>query len=39
MIVDCYMGGRITRAMPLDKINDAFELMPDGESTRSVVHY
>jgi S-(hydroxymethyl)glutathione dehydrogenase/alcohol dehydrogenase len=44
-IVDWYMNGKIniddliTHTMPLDKINDAFNLMHDGESIRSVVVY
>ncbi|MBI3704784.1 MAG: S-(hydroxymethyl)glutathione dehydrogenase/class III alcohol dehydrogenase [Rhizobiales bacterium] len=44
-IVDWYMDGKIniddliTHTMPLDKINDAFELMHDGKSIRSVVVY
>jgi len=44
-IVDWYMDGKIniddliTHTMPLDKINDAFDLMHDGESIRSVVIY
>ena len=29
----------ITHSMPLDKINDAFELMHEGKSIRSVVIY
>jgi S-(hydroxymethyl)glutathione dehydrogenase / alcohol dehydrogenase len=42
-IVDWYMDGKIniddliTHTMPLEKINDAFELMRTGESIRSVV--
>jgi S-(hydroxymethyl)glutathione dehydrogenase/alcohol dehydrogenase len=42
-IVDWYMNGKIniddliTHTMPLEKINDAFELMHHGESIRSVV--
>lgn len=42
-IVDWYMEGKIeidpliTHTMPLDKINDAFDLMHRGESIRSVV--
>ncbi|MBE9553956.1 MAG: S-(hydroxymethyl)glutathione dehydrogenase/class III alcohol dehydrogenase [Proteobacteria bacterium] len=42
-IVDWYMEGKIniddliTHTMPLDKINDAFDLMHAGESIRSVV--
>ncbi len=42
-IVDWYMEGKIniddliTHTMPLDKINDAFDLMHKGESIRSVV--
>ena len=44
-IVDWYMEGRIniddliTHTMPLDKINDGFDLMHAGESIRSVVLY
>jgi S-(hydroxymethyl)glutathione dehydrogenase/alcohol dehydrogenase len=44
-IVDWYMEGRIeidpliTHTMPLEKINDAFELMHAGESIRSVILY
>jgi S-(hydroxymethyl)glutathione dehydrogenase/alcohol dehydrogenase len=44
-IVDWYMEGKIdidsliTHTMPLDKINDAFDLMHRGESIRSVVIY
>jgi S-(hydroxymethyl)glutathione dehydrogenase/alcohol dehydrogenase len=44
-IVDWYMDGRIdidsliTHTMPLEKINDAFDLMHRGESIRSVVVY
>ena len=29
----------ITHTMPLEKINDAFDLMHRGESIRSVVNY
>lgn len=42
-IVDWYMDGKIniddliTHTLPLDKINDAFDLMHAGESIRSVV--
>ncbi len=42
-IVDWYMDGKIrideliTHTMPLEKINDAFHLMHEGESIRSVV--
>ena len=42
-IVDWYMEGKIniddliTHTMPLDKINDAFDLMHEGKSIRSVV--
>ncbi len=42
-IVDWYMDGKIniddliTHTMPLDKVNDAFDLMHRGESIRSVV--
>ena len=44
-IVDWYMDGKIniddliTHKMPLDKINDAFDLMHQGKSIRSVVLY
>ena len=44
-IVDWYMEGKIdidsliTHTMPLEKINDAFDLMHRGESIRSVVVY
>jgi len=44
-IVDWYMDGKIniddliTHTMPLDKINEAFDLMHRGESIRSVVIY
>src|SRR3569832_835655 len=44
-IVDWYMDGKIniddliTHTMPLDKINDAFGLMHEGKSIRSVVIY
>lgn len=44
-IVDMYMEGRIniddliTHTLPLEKINDAFDLMHDGKSIRSVVVY
>jgi S-(hydroxymethyl)glutathione dehydrogenase/alcohol dehydrogenase len=44
-IVDWYMEGKIniddliTHTMPLDRINDGFDLMTKGESIRSVVIY
>jgi S-(hydroxymethyl)glutathione dehydrogenase / alcohol dehydrogenase len=44
-IVDWYMEGKlniddlITHSMPLEKINDAFDLMKSGRSIRSVVVY
>ncbi|MEM7255093.1 MAG: S-(hydroxymethyl)glutathione dehydrogenase/class III alcohol dehydrogenase [Pseudomonadota bacterium] len=44
-IVDWYMDGKIniddliTHTMPLEKINDAFDLMHAGKSIRSVVEY
>ena len=44
-IVDWYMEGRIniddliTHTMPLERINDAFDLMHDGRSIRSVIIY
>lgn len=44
-IVDWYMDGKIniddliTHIMPLDKINDAFDLMHKGQSIRSVITF
>jgi S-(hydroxymethyl)glutathione dehydrogenase / alcohol dehydrogenase len=44
-IVDDYMDGKIkidelvSYELPLEKINDAFHLMHEGKSIRSVVHY
>ena len=44
-IVDWYMEGKIniddliSHTMPLDRINDAFDLMQAGKSIRSVVVY
>ena len=44
-IVDWYMDGKIniddliTHTMPLERINDAFDLMHEGKSIRSVVIY
>jgi S-(hydroxymethyl)glutathione dehydrogenase/alcohol dehydrogenase len=44
-VVDWYMEGRIaideliTHKMPLDRINDAFDLMHEGKSIRSVITY
>jgi S-(hydroxymethyl)glutathione dehydrogenase / alcohol dehydrogenase len=44
-IVDWYMEGKIniddliTQVMPLEKINDAFELMRKGESIRTVIKF
>ncbi|HEX2226742.1 MAG TPA: S-(hydroxymethyl)glutathione dehydrogenase/class III alcohol dehydrogenase [Candidatus Binatia bacterium] len=44
-IVDWYMSGKIniddliTHVMPLEKINDAFDLMHKGESIRSVITF
>ena len=44
-IVDWYMDGKIniddliTHTMPLEKINEGFDLMKNGESIRSVVLY
>jgi S-(hydroxymethyl)glutathione dehydrogenase/alcohol dehydrogenase len=44
-IVDWYMDGKIniddliTHTMPLDKINDAFDLMHQGKSIRSVITF
>ena len=45
MIVDWYMEGRIdiddliTHQLPLERINEAFDLMHAGESIRTVVHF
>ena len=44
-IVDWYMQGKIniddliTHTLPLERINDAFDLMHSGESIRSVVTF
>lgn len=44
-IVEDYLAGKfklgdfITHTMPLDEINEAFNLMHEGESIRSVVHF
>ncbi len=44
-IVDWYMDGKIniddliTHTMPLEMINDAFDLMHEGKSIRSVITY
>jgi S-(hydroxymethyl)glutathione dehydrogenase/alcohol dehydrogenase len=44
-IVDWYMDGRIniddliTHVLPLDRINDGFDLLRRGESIRTVVTY
>ncbi len=44
-IVDWYMDGKIniddliTHTLPLDKINDAFDLMHEGKSIRSVITF
>ena len=44
-IVDWYMDGKlniddlITHKLPLEKINDAFDLMHEGKSIRSVIEY
>ena len=43
--VERYLAGEfklddfITHTMPLEKINDAFDLMHEGKSIRSVIHY
>jgi S-(hydroxymethyl)glutathione dehydrogenase/alcohol dehydrogenase len=45
MLVDWYMDGKVnvddlvTHKMGLDKINDAFDLMHDGKSIRSVIEF
>jgi S-(hydroxymethyl)glutathione dehydrogenase/alcohol dehydrogenase len=44
-IVDWYMNGKIniddmiTHTMPLENINEAFHLMHEGKSIRSVIQY
>jgi S-(hydroxymethyl)glutathione dehydrogenase/alcohol dehydrogenase len=44
-IVDWYMDGKIdidsliTHVMPIERINDAFDLMHEGSSIRSVVTF
>jgi S-(hydroxymethyl)glutathione dehydrogenase/alcohol dehydrogenase len=44
-IVDWYMDGKIniddliTHTMPLERINDGFDLMHEGKSIRTVVNY
>ena len=44
-IVDWYMDGKIqidpliTHELPLERINDAFELMHEGRSIRSVIRF
>lgn len=44
-IIDQYMKGEfalsdfITHTMPLEQINEAFELMHQGKSIRTVIHY
>jgi S-(hydroxymethyl)glutathione dehydrogenase / alcohol dehydrogenase len=44
-IVDWYMDGKIniddliTHSLPLQRINEAFDLMHSGESIRTVVTY
>ena len=44
-IVEDYMGGKIeidkfiTHTMSLEEINEAFHLMHEGKSIRSVVHF
>ena len=44
-IVDWYMDGKIqiddliTHVMPIEKVNDAFDLMHEGKSIRSVVTF
>jgi S-(hydroxymethyl)glutathione dehydrogenase/alcohol dehydrogenase len=44
-MVDQYMNGEIkvdefiTHTMPLEDINTAFDLMHEGKSIRSVVHF
>ncbi len=44
-IVERYLAGEfklsdfITHTMPLDEINEAFDLMHEGKSIRSVIHY
>ena len=44
-MVNDYLGGKIdldpfiTHTMPLEQINDAFDLMHEGKSIRTVIHY
>lgn len=44
-IVDRYLKGEfplkdfITHTMPLEQINEAFDLMHEGKSIRTVIHY
>ncbi|ARS51701.1 S-(hydroxymethyl)glutathione dehydrogenase/class III alcohol dehydrogenase [Kushneria konosiri] len=44
-MVNDYLGGKIdldpfvTHTMPLEQINEAFELMHEGKSIRTVIHY
>ncbi|MBQ1559919.1 MAG: S-(hydroxymethyl)glutathione dehydrogenase, partial [Caulobacter sp.] len=44
-IVDWYMDGKIqidpmiTHVLPLDRINEAFDLMHKGESIRTVIEF
>ncbi len=44
-IVEDYLAGKfelddfITHTMPLESINEAFDLMHEGKSIRSVIHY
>ena len=44
-IVEWYMEGKIdidsliTHTMPLERINEAFDLMHEGKSIRTVIHY
>ena len=33
------LNGFITHTMPLEEINEAFDLMHEGKSIRSVIHF
>ena len=36
---DIQLDHFITHTMPLERINEAFELMHDGKSIRTVIHF
>ena len=39
MAGDIQLAPFVTHRLPLDRINDAFDLMHDGKSIRTVIHY